>query len=435
MTEQTKEHGSSRNSGNGSFWIPKQAIDAFTTPSRPATAVDIVTYLVLARYTDETGRFSSAGIQAIVKATGITRKMAEQALMRLQQPWLLSMTGKKSIPTHPLVLTATDWHAKSSEDIPERPTLRSQIRWVLNGTTCADDSSCADEDKVWFSNELVDGYGRFKSPLKRLKQCGDIAARLLLLMYSENDMEACGGVIPHRSAYKKFEMEELYGNWKGYGFWSGESKFSTAFHFVTLPSLCIEELPEDKNKKGEILKPFWDALRSLESTGLIYEIITVMDNSPDNIHAQPMYVLHIKAANGYTPKGEDGLGGHVARIMGDVGFPMADAKGRFYGKFGAIVPAGITPHIVGIFRLRFRVANPKNYGVKSAWARIYKGQEEAKEWLEFIEGKGRVIPPAGTGDSTPPADDQGEQPRPTDRPELRLVPPKSPPEEAGTPYF
>ena len=159
--------------------------------------------------------------------------------------------------------------------------------------------------------------------------------------------------------------------------------------------MSFEVLPKDKDKCNEALKPFWSSLKSLESTGLIYEIITVMDNSPDNAHAQPIYVLHTKAANGYTPKGEEGLGGHVARIMGDLGHPVTDAQGRFYGKFGAVVPAGITPHIVGIFRLRFRVANPKNYGVKSAWARIYKGQEEAKEWLEFIEGKGRVIPPKG----------------------------------------
>lgn len=429
MTEQTKEHGSSRNSGNGSFWIPKQAIDAFTTPSRPATAVDIVTYLVLARYTDETGRFSSAGIQAIVKATGITRKMAEQALTRLQQPWLLSITGKKSIPTHPLVLTATDWHAKNSEDIPERPTLRSQIRWVLNGIPCDDD------DKVWFSNELVDGYGRLQNPLKRLKQCGDIAARILLIMYRENDMEACGGVVPCNSAYKKYDTKMIWRGHKGYDFYTAESGSAWAFNSISLPSICVEKFPADESEKSSILKPFWAALSSLESSGLIYEIVSVMDSSPDNINAQPVYVLHTKAANGYTPKGEEGLAGHVARIMGDLGHSVTDAQGRFYGKFGAIVPAGNPPHVVGIFRLRFRVANPKNYGVKSAWARIYKGQEEAKEWLEFIEGKGRVIPPAGTGDSTPPADDQGEQPRPTDRPELRLVPPKSLPEEAGTPYF
>lgn len=433
MTEQTKEHGSSRNSGNGSFWIPKQVIDAFTTPSRPATAVDIVTYLVLARYTDETGRFSSAGIQAIVKATGITRKMAEQALDRLQAftppatpP--IPKAKKSTPPARGLVSIPPDWNTRTGEKIPERPTMRSQIRWVL------DDFDCDDEERVWFSNELIDGYGRFQNPLKRLKQCGDIAARLLLLMYRENDMEACGGVPPFPNTYKKYNTE-IRTTCRGYGLWIGKFVNSTAYDSIILPSLSAEKYPADEERKAEFIKPFWNALESLESTGLIYEIVTVMDSHPGNKYAQPMYVLHTRSANGYTPKGEEGLGGHVARIVGDMGYPVTDAQGRFYGTFGAIVPAGINPHIAGIFRLRFRVANPKNYGVKSAWARIYKGQEEAKEWLEFFEGKGLVLPPGSAGDSTSPAESQGEQPRPTDRPELRLVPPKSPSEEAGAPYF
>lgn len=401
MSEHPKEQGHSKSSGQGSFWIPKQTIEAFTSPDRPATAVDIVTYLVLARFTDETGSFSSAGIQAVVTATGVTRKMVEQALERLQQPWVPPATKKKKDQGYAVILAPADWSARTGEPVPERPTARSQIRWVLNGTTCADGSPCADEDKVWFSNELVDGYGRFKSPLKRLKQCGDIAARLLLIMYRENDMEACGGCSPCRSAYSRYKMNFVLKGHKGYDFYTAESESTSAFNIVSKPSLCVDKLPVEENEKTIVLKPFWNALKSLESTGLIYEVITVMDNEPGDAHAQPIYVLHTKAANGYTPKGEEGLGGHVARIMGDLGHPVTDAQGRFYGKFGAVVPAGITPHIVAIFRLRFRVANPKNYGVKSAWARIYKGQEEAKEWLEFIEGKGRVIPAKGEEEPAP----------------------------------
>ena len=63
--------------------------------------------------------------------------------------------------------------------------------------------------------------------------------------------------------------------------------------------------------------------------------------------------------------------------------------GRFYGRYAAIVPAG-EPHIVGIYRLRFRVSNSKNHGVATAWARIYQGQREAKEWLNDLSEKAEM---------------------------------------------
>ena len=40
--------------------------------------------------------------------------------------------------------------------------------------------------------------------------------------------------------------------------------------------------------------------------------------------------------------------------------------------------------IAGIYRLRFRVANPKNAGVKGAWAGIHQRNREALELVNSI---------------------------------------------------
>jgi len=40
--------------------------------------------------------------------------------------------------------------------------------------------------------------------------------------------------------------------------------------------------------------------------------------------------------------------------------------------------------IAGVYRLRFRVANPKNAGVKGAWARIHQNNREAFDLVQAI---------------------------------------------------
>jgi hypothetical protein len=40
--------------------------------------------------------------------------------------------------------------------------------------------------------------------------------------------------------------------------------------------------------------------------------------------------------------------------------------------------------IVGIFRPRFRVSNPKNAGVRGAWSRIIEGNRDAFELVQRI---------------------------------------------------
>jgi hypothetical protein len=66
------------------------------------------------------------------------------------------------------------------------------------------------------------------------------------------------------------------------------------------------------------------------------------------------------------------------------------------GTYAAIVLKGYPAMIAGVYRLRFRVANPKNAGVRGAWARIHTNNREAFELVQAIRAankKTALVPP------------------------------------------
>lgn len=364
--------GSSK-AGKGSFWISKKAIEMLLV--NQATAMDVCAYLVLARYTEASGQFSTAGLQAIKKAVGVGQPIAERATNRLRKMIATKARKVGSGMVQSLLYPADDWASKTGLGLPHGPVDRSRVRWVLN------DFGGDPSDQVWISNELVDGIGRFSQPLKRLKRCGDVAARLLLVCYRETDLEQYGGVRPSGAFAEIYEMSKKWSD-KGYDLWHAEHKNAMAWGAANL--LGLKEFSKDETKKREQIEPLWRAIESLDSCGFIYQVVTAMDADPDNLDAQVIYELDTKSKHGYKPQGEKGVGGQTAAIAGLLGHPVADAAGRLYGRYAVVVPAGVSPVVVGIYRVRFRVSNSKNYGVKGAWARIYGSQKEAQEWLSDL---------------------------------------------------
>jgi len=353
--------------GRGSFWLSRKTIEVLL--SRKATATQIGACLVIARFTDAGGRFSSAGIKVIKAAMGIGDAMAERAVNDLQ-----TITPAHS--NKQLLYPPEKWIQQQDEQIPERPIERARIRWVIN------DYKAAPADRIWFSNELVDGYGQFRQPLRRLKQCGDVASRLLLKLYEQNAMEQWGGIRPYPNICHEFTMENK-GAMLDFNLWHAIG--SNDVHWNVLRTVVMGEASKSTNSVPvDDVKTFWDALKALKSCGFIYETIVVLDREVTNPDAQPVCVLDTKNQHGDTPKGEEGLGGETARLAGKLGHPVTDKNGRFYGTYAAIVPTHIAPHVAGIYRLRFRVTNPLNHGVMPTWARIRQIQEEAGKWIEIV---------------------------------------------------
>lgn len=430
MTEQAK--GAPR--GPGSFCVPRAAIEALLDAK--ATAYEICAYLVLAKGTEESGRYTPSSVHAVGRATGsnISRSAAYQgpvacAIERLKQIRATRVdrvlkkvsngrSGKafamvdqwvdEKTDLGPILFERTAWQWQPGEVVPDGPGEKGKIRYVL--PDFGEDKA----SRVWFGNNLVGGVGGFSQPLKALKNAGDVAARLLLAMYAANDMDLWGGVRPVGAGagpWKRYELVaddvNLYGGArliraKDQGHIGPGDTFARAW---PAPAGSRDWWKAHNEAEG----PVWRALEALESVGLVYEVVMVLNKNakkkdlasgkeygsiPDD--AEPYYELDARSEHGYKPDGEEGIGGATAKTAGDLGHPVAVEGGRLDGTYAAIVRRGYPAMIAGIYRLRFRVANPKNAGVKGAWARIHANNREAFELVQAIRAankKPALIPP------------------------------------------
>ena len=361
--------------GTGSFFIRKSDID-FLIAQSEFSAAHLAAYVVLARFTDGSGVFTTAGATAIQKNTGLSWKRANAVLADLLKVrrYVDVFRGKSKKNEGRFVWPIDEYCALIKAEPPSGHT-----------TYALSNLSIGDGEDAWFSNELVDGYGAFQTPLKTLIKYGDTAFRLLLLMYKYNDMEQFGGVNPYH-VYQCFYIQKID---TGSGFDFYHANFKNATTRIAQECLRLSAWPNDEDEKEKAIAPFWQALEGLQSCGLIYPVITVFNGDPtENSNSSLLYILHTKTHSGYIPKGEEGLSSDTARIANDIySRPVCDSQGRFYGRYAVIVPAGMPAHVTGIFRLRFRVSNPANAGVKDAWRMIAEANNEAKAWMNKAEGK------------------------------------------------
>jgi hypothetical protein len=362
---------------SASFCIPRAAVNALLEAK--ADAVMIGAYLTLACFTDASGMYSTASIAALHRYMSVNKtrtgraQRALDALMAIQ----VKQGSRKRATVTPLIYSRELWTRETGEVPPDGPVQRSAVTYVL--PNFGEEQA----DRVWFNKNLVMGFGAFKQPLKKLKDAGDIAARVLLAMYRDADMTAYGGVPPSAGLWRRYETALA----KDYG-------HVRIIHGQNAGQVSFGNLSKYKGEKD--IAEFWQAVAALESHGLVYEVVVVMNRDPvprelssgekyghvpDD--AEPLYELDVRSQHGYKPTGEEGLAGVTARTVGELGHPVASG-GEFYGKYAAIVNRGQGAMIVGIYRPRFRVSNPKNAGVKDTWARIRASQREALDLINKL---------------------------------------------------
>lgn len=381
----------------GSFCIPRAAVEALL--DNHATAYEVCAYLILARFTDESGQYSTASISAVNRYTGANKTKngpVGKALERLKTIHAKSTSSQPAEECRepnngfrdpadlgPIVFERSQWLQATGEVINDGPHPRARVNHVLP------DFNELAEDRIWISNNLIDGYGDFKQPLKLLKNAGDAAARLLLLFYTLNDMQAWGGVPPiGPGVFADYESVGADMSLKG-GARLVRRKYARLLAFIDARITAT---------KGE--QSYFDALTALRSTGFVYEVVTVVNREPivktnakgENYSlipedAEPLYELDVRSQHGFKPKGEEGIGGATARTAGELGAPVTLNQGEFDGTYAAIVPDGHECMIAGIFRLRFRVSNPKNAYVKSTWASIHQRNREALDFVNIVRAR------------------------------------------------
>lgn len=378
----------------GSFCVPHTAIQALLDAR--ATALEICAYLTLARFTDSDGCYSTASVNAIYKATGSNKMKGgtiERAIARLKTIRAIDhgigldgptkppgAKNKKPRDLGPILFCRSDWVDATGEVLEDGPSERGAIRHVLP------DFDETISRRVWFGNNLVTGVGEFKQPLRMLKNAGDVAARLLLALYAANDMETWGGVPPGGG------MPWLH--------------FAQVGEDVRIPggrllrAKSMGQVASIDPRISSSADEYWNALRALEAAGLIYRVTLAVNRTA--LHAkfanggaycnvpvgsEPLFELDTHSIHGFKPKGEEGLGGAMAKTSGELGYSVAREDGRFDDTYAALVPDGFPAMIAGIYRMRLRVSNPRNSGVRGSWARIHQSNRDAFDTLNRIRRK------------------------------------------------
>lgn len=412
--------------GPSSFCIPRAALNALIDAQ--ATAYEICAYLILACFTEGSGQFSTASLHAISQYTGanktkggtLERAVARLKKIRAKRKERVSngRSGKahqwidQLVDLGPILFDREAWQAEKLLPLPDGPTERSKILHVL-----PDFGEPLDE-RVWFAGSLVKGVAEFDRPMKALKNAGDVAARLLLLMYALNDMETWGGVRPvvngnDGGPWQRYEPVDedvaLRGavrllRAKQSGVIGPGGLFSRAW-----AGSDQGDWWQQHRDNGD---PVFAALNALLASGFVYEVVMVLNRNAakkkfsggeeysaiPSGDVEPLYELDARSLHGYKPKGEEGIGGLVASTAGDLGHPVTTSGGVFDGTYGAFVLQGHGAMIAGIYRPRFRVANRNNAGVSNAWARIYQNKRDALELLQRVRLNNGLSPLALTSD-------------------------------------
>ncbi len=108
--------------------------------------------------------------------------------------------------------------------------------------------------------------------------------------------------------------------------------------------------------------------------------------------AAPIYDLHVANLHGIKLPGERGVSWPIAKTLDDLGVGLWNRYGKLAGVFGALVRQGFATSVIGIYRLRCRVANAKNAGVTETWLRISEGTWEVLRVLQDVRAKGGLDP-------------------------------------------
>lgn len=370
------------------FFVSKKVIKTFL--AREASAHQICIYLVFAQFTEKTGCFSSATLNAVSKYVG-GNKSEGFPLDRA----LKSLKGKKvaDYPRLPkFVIDRATWLQQRKGTLPDGPTHRAEIKHILTEEDAP--------NKVGFSANLVLGFKDFYNPLSQIKAKGDLLARVLIYLYMVNDMEGWTGLNPHLSFYRKFRQTRNNVNCE-LGITlimeqSADIYIADDLIKAVLPNSIIDSLTRKRVR---------EAIETILEMGFAYEMVMTLDRERRNDRtfehlipsdASPLYELDCRSLHGYKPTGEEGMASATAKLAGQMRHSVTEDGGTFGGMYAAFLPKGQAGMIAGIYRLRFRVSNSKLERTGAIWCAMEKRKQDANNIIGDLTEKygwiGRLTP-------------------------------------------
>ena len=379
-----------------SFAVPRAAINALIDAQ--ADAITIGAYLTLACHTDRTGEYSTASLKAIREHLNVNLPRAKKAIAALcsiqakvSAPTITAAApkkrGKQSPPqTAPIVYTRDAWLALNRGTLPDGPNERFRIRHVL---------PTFDEplkDRVWFGSGLVRGDADIETPLLELKQCGAIAARLLLAMYAGHDTDRWYGMPPDRFPWSYYKnTSTISGAVRGL-YADPATKCGFPWPLIDRINPKFIGSKEDAKARQGRVPACWDALGALESSGFIYPAVVLLDHNPvpktssngatyGDIHADADIVCDLGSPSPYGPLSpvEQGLGARYVQTAAELELKAVEPP-----EYLAVIPTGQPGMIAGIYRLRFRVTDPKNAFIEESLHRQLKTNTAALRKLNYL---------------------------------------------------
>ena len=393
-------------SNHASFAVPRAAIDALIDTQ--ADAVTIGAYLVLACHTDASGQFSTASKSAVQKYVGggkdrFNRGRSEKAITNLctseakHESTQRSKSKRKLViqpptPTVPLVYTRNTWLEKHGGDLPDGPKGydKAQVHYIL---------PTFDEplkDRVWIGSDLVYGTDLIELPLKQLKDCGDVAARLLLALYAGQDLDRWYGVPPHGFPWNYYTLGE--------GSLGQFRILHASIQSTVGSSRLFKRINPQDEKSSQVC---FDAIKALQSAGFLYEAVVLLNRNPipDQFNTGAAYGNISPDAEILCDLGSPSLFGPVSEVEQGLGKEYVDTLGLIAKQTGyadahvylttlsksydhydylALVPAGQPAMIAGFFRLRFRVTHYKNAFTEEVTSKHLDANRAALKMLNYL---------------------------------------------------
>ena len=232
------------------------------------------------------------------------------------------------------------------------------------------------------------GNDAIEKPLKILMDCGDITARMLLAMYAGQDLDRWYGVPPLEFFWHYYKLEGM-----------AKGRFHVlcaSAPAVVRPTPIFNRIDPQNQEKSQSC---FNALRTLESAGLLYEAVVLLNRNP----------IPAKFSSGHAY----GEIPHDAEILCDLGSPspfgpvsaiehglgneyLATAKELGWidkpCNYLALIPTGQPAMIAGLYRLRFRVTHAKNAFIEEATRRHLDANASALRKLNYLRATNNLEP-------------------------------------------
>lgn len=393
--------------GPSSFSLPRVVVDALI--DQKATPHQISALLVIACFTGKDGLYSTAGISAVSRYTGAnktkggTLDRAIQSLfcMHVYKEIQIGKKKKKKVDLGPVLHDAESWLKNTGNELPKPLHPRAEVKFIIERF------DELDTERVWFASNLVLGFGAFKKPLQQLLESGSgDVARLLLLMYAKQDMPGWGGVMPYSQGHSQLDdgvVTAVYdpepANCEGLegGAKTVVARKAAGWHVNPLASQRVTEEcePDCSVNPHKSLNAFTRALEELIHIGLVYEVVTVLNQKAASPHcipeaASPIHELASLSQHGFTNRNENGVGWATQITCEDLDASLLDDDDQVDGRYAAIVRDTIDVMIVGIIRIRFRVVNAKSNTVSAEVATRLERNTRAFDYINRIRLKNNL---------------------------------------------